>query len=454
MDISQLEKKYCSQGDTSGRHNPKKFFKKSEGCFLFDTQNFPFLDMQMHNSACNFGYGQKDFVETLNTQLQILPNLAGEFMHETKVKLSTKICQYMEDKYHVKGRVHFNVGGAQAVDDALKLSINFNHKKKFFTFEGGYHGRTMAASSVSSSPRYSNLFGSVLETYRIPFPNCSRCAYGKEPLICNQQCIKSFQRLFESEYFGVFESTLRESAYSGFIFEPILGRGGYVSPPPDYFLALQKILNEHKILVICDEIQMGMYRTGKLWSFENYGITPDIITFGKAFTNGLWPLSGLWAKEEYISPHIWPTGSCHSTFAGHPIGTALGMTALKITEKENFQYLIKNTSKILHKTIQLIQKDYQCISNLCMVGHAVGFEIIDPNTHSPNPALAKEIINYALYQLPFDNSDRIGLILSLGGVYENSIMLSPSLYITEQEILLFNRLFRLSLQKVTQKLYL
>lgn len=451
MHITQLEKIYCSQGDTSGRHNPKKYFKKAQGCYLFDIDTIPFLDMQMHNSACNFGYGQKDFLDSVNKQLQSLPNLAGEFMHEARVEFSAKICKYMEKHYQVKGRVHFNVGGAQAVDDALKLAINFNHKSKFFTFEGGYHGRTMAASSVSSSMRYSKAFGSILETYRIPFPNCFRCAYGDNCVTCSLQCIKRFQRLFESEYFGVFEPKQKESAYSGFIFEPILGRGGYVSPPEDYFPMIQKILNEHNILLICDEVQMGMYRTGKLWSFENYGIIPDIIIFGKAFTNGLWPLSGIWAKEEIINPDIWPIGSCHSTFAGHPIGTALGMTALKLTEREEFHFTIKNNAKILHKTMLELQNDYSCIANLNMKGHAIGFEIVEPNTQNPNPELAKDVVNYALYQLPLQNTDGMGLILALGGIYENAIMLSPCLFMSEYEIVLFDRLFRQCLQEAMQK---
>lgn len=447
MDIIQLEKKYCSQGDTSGKHNPKKFFKKATGCFLFDEDNVPFLDMQMHNSACNFGYGQKDFLNTMNNTINTLPNLAGEFMNEERVKLSFEICKYMEENYHIKGRVHFNVGGAQAVDDALKLSINFNHKKKFFAFEGGYHGRTMAASSVSSSIRYSQAFGSVLDTYRIPFPNCFRCPYGREPNSCNYQCIESFQRLFKSEYFGICESTLQESAYSGFIFEPILGRGGYLSPPPFYLPKLLKILKEHKILLICDEVQMGIYRTGKMWAFENYKIVPDIIIFGKSFTNGLWPLSGVWAKEDILCPNIWPVGSCHSTFAGHPLGTALGLTALNITKRQDFILLMNNNAKVLHTTIKNIQHDYPCIANLSMIGHAIGFEIIYPNNQTPNPKLAKKLIDFALYLLPKYNSEGMGLILSLGGIYENSIMLSPCLYISEEEIQLFEYLFRICLEK-------
>lgn len=451
MTLLEKEKVYCSQGDTSGKHFPKKIFYKAEGSFLVDEHNTHYLDMQMFNSAANFGYGNKKHLECLQKNSQTLPCLAGEFMSKQRIELSEKICTYMYEKYGAKGRVHFTVGGAQAVDDALKLSINYNNKKNFFAFEGGYHGRTMAASSVSSSYRYTKQFGSVINTTRIPFPNCYSCAYGKEKNTCALYCFKQFSRLFESEFSGIYDTASGLSSYSGFIFESVLGRGGYVFPHHNYFASLIEILRQHKVLIIADEVQMGFYRTGKLWSFEHYDFIPDIIIFGKAITNGLWPLSGIWAKEDIISPQKWPTGSTHCTYAGHPLATALGLCTFDLINDKSFEKTIQNSSNTLLDCIKSIAKDYSCIGRIQGKGHAIGIDIINSDTKEPNPHFAHNLVENALNNPVLVKNKNYGLILTTGGMFNSQLMLSPSLYISEQEINLFNFLFRYYLDLTTSK---
>lgn len=447
MKLLEKEKIYCSQGDTSGKHIPKKVFNKANGCFLFDSNEKRFLDMQMFNSAANFGYQRPEYKICIEKSLNQLPCLAGEFMSESRINLSEKMCSYIKEKYGVNGRIHFTVGGAQAVDDALKLAINFNSKRNIFAFEGGYHGRTMAASSVSSSYRYTKQFGSVLNTTRIPFPNCSSCVYNKESSSCDLYCLKQFERMFESEFSGVYDTNSRESSYSAFILEPVLGRGGYVFPHPNYLSKLVDILHKHNILVIADEVQMGLFRTGSLWSFENYNIVPDIIVFGKAITNGLWPLSGVWAKEEIISPNKWPTGSTHCTFAGHPIATSLGLCTFEIIESTNFKPTISKSAKGFNESLINIAKDYDCIGRIQFSGHAAGMDIVNPKTKKTDPIAAHKLVEYALNVGTTIHGENIGLILTAGGMFNSQLMLSPCLFITEQEINLFEMIFRDCLDK-------
>src|SRR5207237_1606644 len=128
-----------------------------------------------------------------------------------------------------------------------------------------------------------------------------------------------------------------ESEFSAFYVEPIQGTCGYVVPPPEYFPALKKVLDERHILLVDDEIQMGFYRAGKFWAIENFGVEPDIIVFGKALTNGLNPLSGLWAREELISPEVFPPGSTHSTFNSNPMGTAVGLEVLRMLADGDYE---------------------------------------------------------------------------------------------------------------------
>ena len=237
MDYLYLDSKYCSQGDTSSKHSPKKMFKRAKGSFLYDDNDIPYLDMQMFNSASNFGYQNLLYIDALNHQYNTLPALAAEFMNENRIMLSKKICEYMEKTYGEKGRVLFSVGGAQAVDDALKLSFNYTKNHGVICFEGSYHGRTMASSSISSNDK------------------------SKEE--CSFYCINRIKRLFDNEFFDFYYTKTQEPRYATFIFEPILGRGGYVIPPDDYLKQVVNLFRSHKIVIISDEVQMGFYRTGK-----------------------------------------------------------------------------------------------------------------------------------------------------------------------------------------------
>ncbi len=440
---------FCSQGDTSSKHTPKKIFKSAKGIFLYDDKNIKYLDMQMFNSATNFGYQNEAYNDCLQKQLTTLPSLAAEFMNENRILLSEKICNYMNLNYGVNGRVHFTVGGAQAVDDALKLAFNYTGKKGVICFEGGYHGRTMAASSISSSYRYTRQFGNVIDTYTIPFPNCAACAYDRQ--YCednNLYCINRIKRLFDSEFLGIYDTNSNESRYSTFVFEPVLGRGGYVFPAPNYYKQIFDILHSHNIVTIADEVQMGFYRTGRMWSFENYNICPDIIVFGKAISNGLWPLSGVWASEKIMSPELWKTGSTHCTFAGHPLGTAIGLKTFNIIENPMQQQKMSKSSQHFAEIIQGLKIDYPFMTRVQVLGHAAGIDICDPNTHEPATEKVHKLVEMALNN-PYEyNCEKYGIILTAGGLHNSSLMLSPCVFISDEELNLFNKLFRFYINTV------
>ncbi len=305
-----LEEKYCSHGDTVHYTNPPKIFDSCEGSFLFDAEGRPYLDLQMWYSAVNFGYRNARLDAAVRRQLDKLPQVASQYLHREKIELAALIAQDAEKKFGEKGRVHFNVGGSQAVEDSLKLVRNFKKGKSLmFAFEGGYHGRTLGASAITSSYRYRRRYGHFGDRAQfVPFPYHFRGPKGMTKEEYGHHCVKQFERLFESEYNGVWDPKVGEAEYAAFYVEPIQGTGGYVIPPKNFFVELKRVLDKHGILLVVDEIQMGFYRTGKLWSIEHFGVKPDIIVFGKAITNGLNPLAGVWAREELINPTVFPPG--------------------------------------------------------------------------------------------------------------------------------------------------
>src|SRR6202795_3792046 len=267
-EVLQDEAKYCSFGDTVYYLEPPKVFARCEGSFLYDTEDRPYLDLQMWYSACNFGYANPRLNAALKRQVDTLPQLASQYVHKEKVDLAKGIAQRIEKTWNMKGRVHFNVGGSQSIEDALKLIRNAcAGKSLMFAFEGGYHGRTLGASSITSSYRYRRRYGHFGERAQfIPFPNPFRGPKGMTKEEYGSYCVQQFPRLFETEYNGVWDPKTNQCEYAAFYVEPIQGTGGYVIPPKNFFIELKKVLDQHGILLVVDEIQMGFYRTGKLWS--------------------------------------------------------------------------------------------------------------------------------------------------------------------------------------------
>jgi 4-aminobutyrate aminotransferase / (S)-3-amino-2-methylpropionate transaminase / 5-aminovalerate transaminase len=438
--ISRMEQAYCSQGDTSGKRERKKFFTRALGSFLYDDEGTQYLDFQMFNSAANFGYQSEPHLRAMELQIRNLPSLAGEFMHDERVLLSAKISEHVEKTFSVKGRVHFSVGGAQAVDDALRIVANATGSGNVFAFEGAYHGRTVAASAVSSSYRYRKYFPSNNQPKRIPFPYCYRCAYGKEYPSCEYYCVSQFERLFQSEFHGVYDVGSGRSEYRAFFMEPILGRGGYVVPPPEYFKRVKEILDAHDILLVVDEVQMGLFRTGKMWSVEHFGVVPDVIIFGKAITNGLFPLSGIWAKEGLIAPEVWPPGSSHATFAAHPLGTAAGLATFDLIENYDFGRIADERGTQLKGVISEIQSRFGVFGRVDALGLALGLEVCTPGTNRPDPKLARRISELAINEPVSINSKNYGLVLTTGGYHDHVFLLSPSLLLGDSEVELFKEL--------------
>ena len=441
-ELRALEARYCSHGDTVHYLPEPKFFERCEGSFLFDREERPFLDLQMWYSAVNFGYRNERLNAAAHRQLDRLPQVASQYLHAEKVELAARIARYTEEKFGGPGRVHFNVGGSQAVEDALKLVRNARGGKSLmFAFEGGYHGRTLGASAITSSYRYRRRYGHFGDRAQfVPFPYCFRCPYGKKRDSCELYCVSQFERLFDSEYYGVWDGKAGEAEFAAFFVEVIQGTGGYVIPPPGYFERLQSVLEARKILIVDDEIQMGFFRAGKLWAAENFGLRPDVVVFGKALTNGLNPLSGLWAREELINPAVFPPGSTHSTFNANPMGTAIGLEAMKLMSEVDYAALSLEKGAYFLSGLRELQRKFPEIGDVDGLGLALRVEVCEADGHTPNKKLVDRLAEEGLKgDLEVDRQS-YGLVLDVGGYHKNVLTLAPALTITRGEIDLALRL--------------
>ena len=430
------EAKYCSFGDTVHYVTPPKIFSGCNGSYMYDEAGTPYLDLQMWYSAVNFGYKNKRLEDAMLRQMETLPQIASQYLHPTKIELAKWIAQDAHSKWGRDGRVHFNVGGAQAIEDSLKVVRNAsNGKSLMFAFEGGYHGRTLGASSITSSYRYRRRYGHFGDRAQfLPFPYPFRRPKGMNAEEYGDSLVADFARKFENEYHAVWDPKTRQCEYAAFYIEPIQGTGGYVIPPPNYFKGMKKVLDDHGVLLVVDEIQMGFWRTGKLWSIENFGVQPDVLVFAKALTNGLNALSGLWAREELINPTIFPPGSTHSTFASNPLGTAVGLEVLKMTHEIDFGKQVCDSGAYFLDGLRDLQSRHPEIGDVDGLGLALRAEICEADGFTPNRALLDKMVDMGLEGTLEYQGQKRGLVLDVGGYYKNVITFAPSLMITRPEI--------------------
>ncbi|MBI3376718.1 MAG: aminotransferase class III-fold pyridoxal phosphate-dependent enzyme [Betaproteobacteria bacterium] len=434
--LLEKEARYCSHGDTVHYAENPKFFDRCEGSYLYDLHGQEYLDLQMWYSAVNLGYANPVVTKALLAQMDKLPQLACQYLHREKIELAEMICESVERGFGMKGRVHFNVGGAQAVEDALKLVRKTTGRQRMLAFQGGYHGRTLGASAITSSYRYREAFGEFADRAEfIPFPYPFRSPFRGDAVRTEDWCIGEFERLFEHEYTGAWNSSTGHSEFGAFFVEAVQGTGGYVIPPKRYFRRLAKICKEHGILLVDDEIQMGFHRTGKMWAMEHFDARPDIIVFGKALTNGMNPISGIWAREEIINPGVFGPGSTHSTFASNTLGTATGLAVMKILAGGDYEAGVMNKGAYFLDKLREIQARHKEVGDIDGLGLALRMEMCEADGFTPSRKLADRMFQIGLDgNLPLGPRNRMGLVLDIGGYYKNVITLAPSLDITTAEM--------------------
>lgn len=436
-ELRQIDSQWCSYGDTVHYDDVPFVYRDCEGSFMYDANDVKYLDLQMWFASCNLGYKNKRIRDAVVDQLDTLPQISSRFLYDYKALLSEKIGKANLRRFNEKGRVQFNVGGSQATEDALKLVRNYTHKNRMFAFFGAYHGRTAGAACMTAGYRYREPFGHFSdEAHFVPYPYCFRCPYGQKCEDCNYFCVKQLRREFEDGCSGLYNPKTKSSAFGAFFVEPVQGSGGYIVPPKGYFKELKKVLDDFGVLFVADEVQMGFYRTGKLWSIEHFGVTPDIITFGKSLTNGLNPLAGMWAKEKLINPQVWPAGRTHSTYCNNPIGMRAGYEVMSVFEEneEKFEKEIAEKGKYFLNGLKYLEKKHKTIGTVDGLGLALRIECTKEDGYTPDPELCHNIQQEGYKGTLRYKGERCGIILNNGSHYKNSLTLVPPVTISYDEI--------------------
>jgi 4-aminobutyrate aminotransferase len=303
-----------------------------QGAVIEDVDGNRFLDFNAGIAVAATGHCHPQVVKAIERQSARLIHMSGtDFYYENMVQLAEKLAAISPGG--VPRRVYFGNSGAEAVEAAMKLARYHTGRDKFIAFSGAFHGRTLGSLSLTGSKVVQRKgFGPLVPgVYHAQYPDPYRLPAGTT---AEQHAINCVLNIEEQ----LFRTILPAEEVAAIIVEPIQGEGGYIIPPRIFLEQLSSLARRHGILLIFDEIQCGMGRTGKMWAADHFGVTPDIFTTAKGIASGL-PLSAMIARAEVMN---WPPGAHASTFGGNPVAIAASLATIELLERE----LITNAARI------------------------------------------------------------------------------------------------------------
>jgi 4-aminobutyrate aminotransferase len=386
--------------------------KRGQGTIVEDVDGNRFLDFAAGIAVCSTGHCHPKVVEAIQKQAAELIHMSGtDFYYESMPQLAKKLAATMPGTELKK--TFLTNSGTEAVEGAIKLARYATKRDKMIAFYGCFHGRTMGALSLTASKATQRKgFGALLSgVEHIPFPYAYRCELGHGAETCGAEILEQlegqiFKRLFDPE------------DVAGIIIEPIQGEGGYVPAPKFFLQELQAICRKHGILLIADEVQSGMGRTGKWWAYEHAGIEPDIVCSAKGIASGM-PLGAFVARESIMK---WKAGSHGTTFGGNPVCIAAALATMDLIESG----YLENAAKMgdyLFGALGDWTKKFKIVGDVRGRGLMIGIEVVrDQGTKEKAAHLRNAIVDSAFNK---------GLLVL--GAGENTIRVSPPLLIDQEQ---------------------
>ncbi|MEO0123322.1 MAG: acetyl ornithine aminotransferase family protein [candidate division WOR-3 bacterium] len=409
---------------------------KAKGAWITDIDGKKYLDFGAGFAVVGTGHCHPEVIKAVNKQIRKLIHISGsDFYYEPQVELAEKLVKITPGDFDK--RVYFGSSGAEAIEASLKIARYYTRRTKMISFLGGFHGRTFAGMTMSGSKKVQRAHFSALipEVYHIPYPYCYHCIFNQTYPECIRKEFGGVPLIYCLSYLTdvIFERLIDPEDIALIMVEPIQGEGGYIVPPPEFLPALRAIADKYGIVLIFDEIQSGLGRTGKWFACNHVDVVPDIILIAKAIASGL-PMSATVGRAELMDPEVdpraWVPGSHGSTFGGNPVIAAAGIVSLELIENG----LIENARVIgeyLKNGLTEIMNRHKIIGEVRGLGLMIGLEIVrhkETKEHFPkvvtkNGKNIKEVITGECFKR--------GLILYGAGF--NSIRISPPLIITKNE---------------------
>lgn len=387
--------------------------ERGEGSVVVDVDGNRFLDFMAGIAVNVTGYSHPKVVKAIKRQSEKFFHICStDFYYQS----FSDLCERLSKIIPMSGEksVFLNNSGSEAVETAIKLARYHTKRPYIIAFFGAFHGRTMGALSLTAGKAKQRAFFSPLMpgVYHVPYGYCYRCSYNLTYDSCGIYCAEAIERI-------LCNSLMSPDEIAAVFVEPIQGEGGYIVPPPQFHKKLREFTDKHNILLVLDEIQSGMGRTGKFLAIENFNVEPDVVLLAKGLASGL-PLGAVISKKEFMT---WKSGTHGSTFGGNPIACEAALATLDLIEEELMANALKMGARLINK-LKNLKKENSLIGDVRGLGLMVGVELVkDQRTKEPASHEAHEIVNQAF---------RKGLLLLPCG--ENVIRFSPPLVISSEEV--------------------
>lgn len=384
------------------------------GAEVWDVDGNRYIDFMTGIAVTSTGHSHPDVVEAIRRQAEKFLHIClADFHYEIAVELAEKLNAIAP--FREEAQVFFSNSGAEAIETAIKLARYTTKRQYFISFQGAFHGRTIGALSLTASKyKQKQGFAPLMPgVVHVPYPNAYRPALQG---IANQDYGEAVVDYIENT---VLHNYVPADEVAAVFVEPILGEGGYVVPTPGFFPALRALCDRHGILLVADEVQSGMGRTGKWWAIEHFGVEPDIVTSAKGLASGM-PLGAVIARKRLMT---WPPGAHGSTFGGNPVSCAAALATLRLIENGLMENAAEMGSYMLGQ-LRAMELRHPLIGEVRGKGLMIGIEIVsDRARRTPAPELRDRIVDEAFPQ---------GLLLL--GAGDSAIRLMPPLVVSREII--------------------
>jgi len=387
--------------------------ESGEGCWITDVDGNQFLDFCAGIAVCTTGHSHPHVVQAITEQAKKLIHMSGtDFYYGPQGEMAQKLEKHI--KLTGGQRVFFTNSGTETIEGAIKLARYTTRRPHLIAFDGAFHGRSLGALSLTNSKVIQRRgFGPLLpEVSHIPYPG--------RPGVSVDDTFNELEKLFKRR--------VDPSQVAAIFVEPIQGEGGYLIPPPSFLPRLRQICDQHGILLVADEVQSGMGRTGRFCAMEHWHVEPDIVCLAKGIASGL-PLGAMVARANLMQ---WPPGSHGSTFGGNPVACAAGVATIELLESG----LLEHTTamgEVLLKALREVMDSSPLVTEVRGLGLMVAIDL-------PDNATRNVLLHDCFHR---------GLILL--GAGERSIRLCPPLIVNEEEIHLATEILAASLVEIGQR---
>ncbi len=386
---------------------------RGQGVMVEDVDGNRYLDFMAGIAVSATGYGHPKVVAAVKDAAdRFLHICGGDFYYEGMAALCERLAKVAPGR--AKKRVFLTNSGTEAVEAAIKLARHATRRTAIIAFRGAFHGRTTGAVTLTSSKARQHAgFGPLLpDVHHVPFAYRYRCQFCAAEPACNRGCIDVIEK-------ELFTRHLDPKDVAAIFVEPIQGEGGYIVPPAGYLPALRELCDRHGILLVADEVQSGVGRTGKMFACEHEGVEPDILLTAKGLGSGM-PIGAMISRESITT---WESGSHGSTFGGNPVCCAAALATLDLVEGGLMANAARMGERLLARAADLKDK-HPCIGDVRGRGLMVGIEFVkDRTTREPAGELVHDLVQRAFRQ---------GLLLL--GAGKSTLRLAPPLVVDQHDV--------------------